>query len=99
MNREYQANVPPCCGSGVTDIAVGTNFALVLKDGKVYGWGANTKGQLKFPTAAGSNVTAIAAGGAHGLALTKAGLVLGWGDDGFKPVSYTHLTLPTKRIV
>jgi hypothetical protein len=84
MNREYQANIPPCCGSGVTDIAVGTNFALVLKGGKVYGWGANTKGQLKFPTAAASNVTAIAAGGAHGLALTKAGLVLGWGDNGFK---------------
>ena len=22
-----------------------------------------------------------------------------WGSDGWEPVSYTHLTLPTKRIV
>ena len=84
MNREYQANIPPCCGSGVTDVAVGTNFALALKGGKVFGWGANTKGQIKFPKTVAKNITAIAAGGAHGLALTKAGLVIGWGDNGFK---------------
>ena len=87
MNREYQANIPPCCGSGITDVAVGTNFALALKAGKVFGWGANTKGQLKFPTTVGSNITAIAAGGAHGMALTKAGLVVSWGDSGFKQSS------------
>ena len=84
MNREYQANIPPCCGSGVTDVAVGTNFALALKGGKVFGWGANTKGQIKFPKTVAKNITAIAAGGAHGLALTKAGLVICWGDNGFK---------------
>ena len=84
MNREYQANIPPCCGSGVTDVAVGTNFALALKGGKVFGWGANTKGQIKFPNTVAKNITAIAAGGAHGLALTNKGLVVSWGDDGFK---------------
>ena len=46
MNREYQANIPPCCGSAIDDVAVGTNFALALKGGRVFGWGANTKGQL-----------------------------------------------------
>ena len=33
MNREFQTNIPPCCGSGIEDIAVGTNFALALKGG------------------------------------------------------------------
>ena len=84
MNRESQTNIPPCCGSGISDIAVGTNFALALKGGKVYGWGANTKGQVTFPAAAGSNITAIAAGGSHGVALTNKGIVLGWGDNGYR---------------
>jgi hypothetical protein len=84
MNREYQANIPPCCGSGITDVAVGTNFALALKGGAVYGWGANTKGQLKFPAQTKKDITAIAAGGAHGMALSSKGLVYAWGDNAFK---------------
>ena len=87
MNREYQANIPPCCGTGIQDIAVGTNFALALKGGRVFGWGANTKGQLVFPAKTAKDITAIAAGGAHGLALTKAGAVIAWGDNGFKQAS------------
>ena len=84
MNREFQANIPPCCGSAIDDVAVGTNFALALKGGRVFGWGANTKGQLKFPASTARNITAIAAGGAHGLALNKTGQVVSWGDNGFK---------------
>jgi hypothetical protein len=87
MNREFQANIPPCCGSGITDVAVGTNFALALKGGRVFGWGANTKGQLKFPASTARNITSIAAGGAHGLALTNKGIVFSWGDNGFKQAS------------
>ena len=84
MNREFQANIPPCCGSGIDDIAVGTNFALALKGGKVYGWGANTKQQITFPPTAGKDIVSIAAGGSHGMALTKAGTVIAWGDTGYK---------------
>ncbi len=84
MNREFQANIPPCCGSAIDDVAVGTNFALALKGGRVFGWGANTKGQLRFPATTARNITAIAAGGAHGLALNKTGQVVSWGDNGFK---------------
>ena len=84
MNREYQANIPPCCGSGIADVAVGTNFALALKGGAVYGWGANTRGQLKFPVQTKKDIVSIAAGGAHGLALTKKGIVYSWGDSTFK---------------
>ncbi|MFM2309143.1 MAG: hypothetical protein RLY87_1264, partial [Chloroflexota bacterium] len=80
MNREYQANVPPCCGSGIDDIAVGTNFALALKGGRVYGWGANTLKQIVIPKTAEKDITAIAAGGSFGLALNKKGGVIFWGN-------------------
>jgi alpha-tubulin suppressor-like RCC1 family protein len=84
MNREFQTNIPPCCGSGIDDIAVGTNFALALKGGKVYGWGANTKKQITFPATVNKDIVSIAAGGSHGLALSKTGLVYAWGDTGYK---------------
>jgi alpha-tubulin suppressor-like RCC1 family protein len=84
MNREYQTNIPPCCGTGIDDIAVGTNFALALKGGKVYGWGANTLKQITFPATLNNNIVSIAAGGSHGLALSKIGLVYAWGDNGYK---------------
>jgi len=84
MNREFQANIPPCCGSGITDVAVGTNFALALKGGKVYGWGANTKKQITFPQTTAKDIVSIAAGGSHGMALTSKGLVYAWGDAGYK---------------
>jgi alpha-tubulin suppressor-like RCC1 family protein len=84
MNREFQTNIPPCCGTGIDDIAVGTNFALALKGGKVYGWGANTLKQITFPATVNKDIVSIAAGGSHGLALSKKGLVFAWGDNGFK---------------
>ena len=84
MNREFQTNIPPCCGSGIEDIAVGTNFALALKGGKVYGWGANTKKQITFPATVNKDIVSITAGGSHGMALSKTGLVYAWGDNGFK---------------
>lgn len=81
MNKEYQTNIPPCCASGITDVAVGTNFALALKGGRVFAWGANTRGQLLIPTGALKDVTSIAAGYAHGLALKKDGTIVCWGNN------------------
>ena len=83
MNKEYQTNIPPCCGTGISDVAVGTNFALALKGGRVYAWGANTRGQLFIPKAALSGVTSISAGYAHGLALKSDGSVVCWGNNFF----------------
>jgi alpha-tubulin suppressor-like RCC1 family protein len=99
MNREFQANIPPCCGSNIQDIAVGTNFALALKGGRVYGWGANTKGQLKFPKTVNSGIKAVAAGGAHGLALTNAGKVIAWGDNTFTQAQVPSMTKVVKSVV
>ena len=83
MNKEFQTNIPPCCGTGITDIAVGTNFALALKGGRVYGWGANTVGQITIPKLALSGVSSIAAGNAHALALKSDGSVVCWGYNFF----------------
>ena len=81
MNKEFQANIAPCCGSGIDDIATGSNFAVVLKGGRVYGWGSNSLKQLTFPSTTAKDIVAIAAGQAHVLALTKKGTVIAWGDN------------------
>jgi len=99
MNKEYQANIPGCCGSGIQDIAVGTNFALALKGGRVYGWGSNSLGQLNFPTTVRSGIKAVGAGGAHGLALTTAGGVIAWGDNKFKQAQVPAMTKAVTSVV
>lgn len=48
--------------------------------GEVLAWGENSAGESSVPPEARSGVTAIAAGGAHSLAL-KDGGVIAWGDN------------------
>ncbi len=91
MNKEYQTSIPPCCGTNITDVAVGTNFALALKGGRVYGWGANTRGQITIPKLAQSGVSTISAGNSHGLALKTDGTVVCWGNNLFG-----QCNIPTK---
>lgn len=85
-------------GNTIIAIAGGYRHSLSLaSDGKVYGWGQNSSGQLgseAFPggsprpvevdmsgVLAGKTVTAIAAGGLHSLALTSEGKVYSWGSN------------------
>jgi trimeric autotransporter adhesin len=60
--------------------ASGGGHCLALRaDGRVFAWGASDAGQTNVPVAGLSNVTAIAAGVYHNLAV-RDGFVFGWGD-------------------
>jgi alpha-tubulin suppressor-like RCC1 family protein len=77
------------------EVVAGANHTLVLRnDGTMWSWGANDSGQLgdgttdtrtaPVPVSAPSTmtgVTAVAAGGAHSLALTSGGALWAWGDN------------------
>ncbi|MFG2111450.1 Ig-like domain repeat protein [Streptomyces sp. NPDC048718] len=81
-------------GTAITAIAAGDNgeFSLAAtSDGRVLAWGLNRFGQLgdgtttdrhtpvEVPLPAGTEVTALAAGAGHSLALTSVGRVFAWG--------------------
>ncbi len=51
-----------------------------MSDGTVVGWGSNASGQA-IPPVGLTDVTAIAAGRQHALALRSDGTVVGWGSD------------------
>ena len=87
-----EVKLPP--GTKATAIDTGCQQSLALSStGQVLAWGDNMYGELgngdntssdvpvevKLP--AGTKVTAISAGGHHGLALTSTGQVLVWGDN------------------
>ncbi len=81
--------------SGVTAIACGYYHTVALKsDGTVWAWGKNDYGQLGDGTTSNKNstpvqvsglsdVTAIAAGEAHTLALKSDGTVWAWGHNSY----------------
>ncbi len=54
--------------------------------GTVIGWGYNRSGQVNIPADL-SDVTAIAAGYSHSLALKSDGTVVGWGDNSWGQVN------------
>jgi alpha-tubulin suppressor-like RCC1 family protein len=79
-------------GTTVTAVAGGSSYGLALTStGVVLAWGENVYGELgngtttssSTPVAvslpSGTTVTAVAAGGYHGLALTSTAQVLAWG--------------------
>jgi alpha-tubulin suppressor-like RCC1 family protein len=81
--------------SGATAVAAGAQHSLaLLEDGTVMAWGEDESGQLgngklthsqELPSAVHglSGVSAIAAGGAHSMALLTNGTVMTWGEDKF----------------
>ncbi|HXA43248.1 MAG TPA: fibronectin type III domain-containing protein [Candidatus Solibacter sp.] len=99
-----------CAGSSL--ISAGGYHTLALKaDGTVWAWGQNTYGQLGAPTATTSNsntpilvagtanITAVASGFYHSLALNSSGQVLAWGYNVYgqlgQPTSTTTNSTPT----
>ncbi len=79
--------------AGVSELAAGAFHVLALKsDGSLVTWGDNSFGQLGDPSALPSrstptslsgitNLTAIAAGARHSLALQSDGTLLAWGEN------------------
>jgi len=96
--------------SNVVTIAGGHVHTTALKsDGTVWGWGGNGNGQLGNGTTATlqfapveaigmSNVTAIAAGSLHTIALKKDGTVWAWGYNSFGQLGDGTLTSKTTPV-
>lgn len=94
-SNAYQWTATPVAGlSNVTAVAAGGAHSLALDaSGNVWAWGSNGNGELGLgvndtdlhpvPTIVPglSNVIALAAGGAHNLALVANGTVWAWGAD------------------
>lgn len=95
VDRARSTRVPtPVLGlTNIRQIAAGPAHAMALRsDGVVFVWGANGFGRLGLGRDGGaeptpvqvaglSNIVAIAAGGAHSLALRADGAVFAWGDN------------------
>ncbi|WP_032710911.1 hypothetical protein, partial [Salinispora arenicola] len=93
-DRDTPVNVDLPPGTEVTDVAAhGDHSLAVTSAGTVLAWGNNSSGQLGDGTTtsnstpvdvdlpAGTEVTAIAGGDSHSLAVTSAGTVLAWGNN------------------
>ena len=93
-SNPVQVDLTPLNGSKIVAIAVGANHSLVLDDqGRLWAWGTNAYGQLGDDTTTnrpspvqvnlaplnGSKIVAVAAGGAHSLALDDQGRLWAWG--------------------
>ncbi|WP_018223806.1 RCC1-like domain-containing protein [Salinispora pacifica] len=91
-NRSTPVVVDVPSGTTITAVAAGRSYSLALASaGAVLAWGLNDLGQLGDGTTtdsstpvvvdvpSGTTITAVAAGGFHGLALASAGTVLAWG--------------------
>jgi alpha-tubulin suppressor-like RCC1 family protein len=95
-NSSTPVTVDLPAGTHVTAIAAGDDFSLALTSaGSILAWGDDYWGELgnggggdqltpvTVDLPAGTRVTAIAAGGDDGLALTSTGSVLAWGRDDY----------------
>lgn len=88
-------NPQPIAGlSGIVDLAIGSSFVLALdRDGVVFSWGENARGQLgtgdleprSEPAilALDASVSQIAAGAHTSFAITDSGQMYGWGGNAY----------------
>lgn len=102
----------PLSGSPIIQVVAGWHHSLARRqDGTVLAWGRNDSGQLGLGASSStptlvptivpgmSNVSALAAGEAHSLALTSTGSVWAWGANGYGQLgnnATATLTSPTE---
>lgn len=88
----WQEREPLLRMEDVADCAFGNGFALILQsNGKLWGQGVNSEGQLANSSLRDTNydesyfimddVVSVAAGASHSLAVTRFGVLLGWGNN------------------
>lgn len=82
--QTFVGAVPPeavnCIAVAAGGVGGGGHCLALTAAGRVIAWGANDSGQLNVPVAGHSNVTVIAAGVFHNLAV-RGGIVFGWGHS------------------
>ena len=69
--------------TGVSAIASGQEHSIALKDSGVIAWGYNQYGQCTVPNSAKSDVSRIAAGYNHTIAVKNDGTVIAWGQNNY----------------
>ena len=69
--------------TGVSAIASGQQHTIAQKDGGVIAWGYNQYGQCTVPNSAKSDVSRIAAGYNHTIAVKNDGTVIAWGQNNY----------------
>ena len=100
--------------TGMVAVAAGQGFSLALKsDGTVWAWGRNFNGELgggNYDSKEGvanpkpaqvkglANISAVAAGSEHALALTSDGAVWSWGSNSRGPLGQPALRKPNVTI-
>lgn len=65
---------------GISAIAAGQHFSVVVRDGQVYVWGNNDSGQCDVPVNL-PRITQVSAGESHAIALSADGDVFIWGGQ------------------
>ncbi|WP_350257668.1 immunoglobulin domain-containing protein [Scrofimicrobium sp. R131] len=100
-NRTVPVLVSAPDGVSFTSVNAGYNFSLAIgNDGKVYGWGDNSYGQLGDSTFASTNApveasvlvgvlfTHIATGGRHSVAIGDDGRTYAWGNNHYGQLGF-----------
>jgi len=78
-------------GSGLTSVSVNALTSLTKSQVSVASWGDNTYGQTTIPAGL-TNVTAVAVGISHSLALKDDGMVIAWGTVTTTPAGLSNVT-------
>ncbi|VDN02914.1 unnamed protein product [Thelazia callipaeda] len=90
--------------SKIIQIAAGRNHSMaVAEDGRLFGWGSNSHGQIAQPAniifsnvptrVSLSKTVQVACGASHTVSLNEAGEVYIWGQQGYGHISYSPVRL------